>query len=149
MQLSKFCFCQFFRHDNLAHFTVYIVRNWTQIKRWTVENLWSIFRCWQTTVVFGSERLVIILQYGNYWCIWHAWDTSIWWSTKVAVGLEWMWWESVIMCYWMPLKGGTQKQWNSNKAAVTGKEAKSTIVTHGTIRVNNSNFTFQLQKELL
>ena len=36
----------------------------------------------------------------------------------------------------MPLKGGTQKQCDSNVAAVTGKEAKSTIVTHGTIRVN-------------
>ena len=39
------------------------------------------------------------------------------------------------MCYFMPLKGGTQKQRDSTKAAVTGKEAKSTIVTHGMIRV--------------
>ena len=39
------------------------------------------------------------------------------------------------MCYWMPLKGGMQKQRDSNKVLVTGKEAESTIVTHGTIRV--------------
>ena len=39
----------------------------------------------------------------------------------------------------MPLKGGTQKQQDSNIAAVMGKEAKSTIVKHGIIRVNISN----------
>ena len=40
------------------------------------------------------------------------------------------------MCYWMPLKGSTQKQRDSNIVLITGKEAESTIVIHGTIRVN-------------
>ena len=40
------------------------------------------------------------------------------------------------MCYWMPLKGGMQKQGDSNIAAVMGKEAKSTIVAHSMIRFN-------------
>ena len=44
--LPKFCFCPFLRHDNLMHFTVFIVGNSTQIKWWTVENSWSILRCW-------------------------------------------------------------------------------------------------------
>ena len=39
----------------------------------------------------------------------------------------------------MPLKGGMQKQLDSNIAAVMGKEAKRTIVTHGTIRANIIN----------
>ena len=43
------------------------------------------------------------------------------------------------MCYLMPLKRGMQKQCDSNIAAVMGKEAKSTIVTHGTIRVNGND----------
>ena len=114
---------------------MYIVGNSTQFKWWTVEKPWSIFRCRQTTVAFSSERLDMLLQYSNYWCMWHACDRCICWSTKVAVGLEWMWWESVTVCYFMPLKDGMQKQWDWNIAAVTGKESKSTIVTHGTIRV--------------
>ena len=47
-----------------------------------------------------------------------------------------MWWVSVNGCYLMLLKGGMQKQRDSNIAAVMGKEANSTIVTHGTIRVH-------------
>ena len=39
----------------------------------------------------------------------------------------------------MLLKGDMQKQQDSNIAAVMGKEAKSTIVTHSMISVNISN----------
>ena len=48
------------------------------------------------------------------------------------------------MCYLILLKGGTQKQPDSNIAAVIGKEAKSTIVTHGTIKVNMFHFAHLL-----